>query len=133
MFPHNITVFNKVKTGTSVSYLPTIIKGTLFTRCSQVSISKSGFNPNSDFLLIIPFGVAERSSYLDKTDYDKLSNEDKVKHWTLSKDDIIVKDESTATDMTAQTINTTYTNKFTISSVDVYDYGSLKNWKVSGA
>ena len=57
----------------------------------------------------------------------------KAKYWTLSKDDIIVKDVITDSQISLKAVNSTYNEKMVVSFVDTLDFGGLMHWQVGGA
>ena len=89
MFPHTVTVLNKVQDDDGVFYLPTILRGVLYVTSRSSSKSTTGSDNKDDIKCTIPFKVNVDKNFVNKLEYDKLTNDEKVNNWTLSKDDII--------------------------------------------
>ena len=133
MFPHTVTVLNKVQDDDGVFYLPTILRGVLYVTSRSSSKSTTGSDNKDDIKCTIPFKVNVDKNFVNKLEYDKLTNDEKVNNWTLSKDDIIVKDIITESQISLKMINNTYNEKMVISFVDTLDFGGLRHWQVGGA
>ena len=133
MFPHTVTVLNKVQNDDGVFYLPTILSGVLYVTSRSSSKSTTGSDNKDDIKCTIPFKVNVDKKFISRLAYDKLSDIEKTKYWTLSKDDIIVKDILTESQISLKMINNTYDEKMVISFVDTLDFGGLRHWQVGGA
>lgn len=133
MFPHTVTVLNKVQIDDGVVYLPTVLSGVLYVTSRSSYKSKTGSDNKDDIKCTIPFKVNVDKKFISKLSYDKLSNSEKTKYWTLSKDDIIVKDILTDSKISLKMINDTYAEKMVVSFVDTLDFGGLRHWQVGGA
>lgn len=133
MFPHTVTVLNKVQSDDGVVYLPTILSGVLYVTSRSSSKSTTGSDNKDDIKCTIPFKVNVDKQFISKLAYDKLSDDEKTKYWTLAKDDIIVKDILTESQISLKMINNNYDEKMVVSFVDTLDFGGLRHWQVGGA
>lgn len=133
MFPHTITVLNKIESDDGVFYLPTVLEGVLYVTSRSSSRTTTGSDNKDDIKCTIPFKVKVDKSFISRLDYNKLSDDDKVKYWTLSKEDIIVKDIITDSQISLKMINSKYEDKMVVSFVDTLDFGGLRHWQVGGA
>lgn len=133
MFPHTVTVLNKVQNDDGVVYLPTVLSGVLYVTSRSSSKSTTGSDNKDDIKCTIPFKVNVDKQFINKLAYDKLSDIEKTKYWTLSKDDIIVKDILTESQISLKMINNNYDEKMVVSFVDTLDFGGLRHWQVGGA
>lgn len=133
MFPHTITVLNKVENDDGVVYLPTVLEGVLYVTRRDSSRSVTGSDNKDDIKCTIPFKVSLQKPFIGKLVYDNLPVDEKVKYWTLSKDDIIVKDIVSEPQLSLKQIDMLYESKLLISYVDTNDFGSLQHWQVGGS
>lgn len=133
MFPHTVTVLNKVQSDDGVVYLPTILSGVLYVTSRSSSKSTTGSDNKDDIKCTIPFKVNVDKQFISKLAYDKLSDDEKTKYWTLAKDDIIVKDILTESQISLKMVNNNYDEKMVVSFVDTLDFGGLRHWQVGGA
>ena len=133
MFPHTVTVLNKVEDNDGVRYLPTRLDGVLYVTTRSSSRSTTGSDNKDEIKCTIPFGVSVDKAFVNRLAYNKLTDEDKAKHWTLSKEDIIVKAVIEDPQLALKTINSLYEEKMVVSFVDTLDFGGLKHWQVGGA
>lgn len=133
MFPHTVTVLNKVQNDDGVLYLPTVLSGVLYVTSRSSSRSTTGSDNKDDIKCTIPFSVKVDKPFISRLDFDKLSNEEKAKYWTLTKEDIIVKDIISNSQLSLKTINSNYSEKMVVSFVDTLDFGGLRHWQVGGA
>lgn len=133
MFPHTVTVLNKVQSNDGVLYLPTVLSGVLYVTSRSSSRSTTGFDNKDDIKCTIPFGVKVDKPFISRLDFDKLSDEEKAKYWTLTKEDIVVKDIIFNSQLSLKTINSNYSEKMVVSFVDTLDFGGLRHWQVGGA
>lgn len=133
MFPHTVTVLNKVSSDDGVVYYPTVLKGVLYVTSRSSSRSTTGSDIKDDIKCTIPFKVGVSKPFISRLDYNKLSDEEKKGYWTLAKDDIIVKAEVTDTQISLKTIDRVYEDKMVVSFVDTLDFGALRHWQVGGA
>ena len=133
MFPHTVTVLNKVQSDDGVVYLPTILRGVLYVTSRSSSKSTTGSDNKDDIKCTIPFKVNVDKQFISKLAYDKLSDDEKTKYWTLAKDDIIVKDILTESQISLKMVNNNYDEKMVVSFVDTLDFGGLRHWQVGGA
>lgn len=133
MFPHTVTVLNKIESDDGVFYLPTILEGVLYVTSRSSSRTTTGSDNKDDIKCTIPFKVKVGKPFISRLDYNKLSDDDKVKYWTLSKEDIIVNDIITGSQISLKMINSKYEDKMVVSFVDTLDFGGLRHWQVGGA
>lgn len=133
MFPHTVTVLNKIESDDGVVYLPTVLEGVLYVTSRSSSRTTTGSDNKDDIKCTIPFKVKVSKPFISRLDYNKLSDDDKVKYWTLSKEDIIVKDIITDSQISLKMINSKYEDKMVVSFVDTLDFGGLRHWQVGGA
>lgn len=133
MFPHTVTVLNKVQSDDGVVYLPTILKGVLYVTSRSSSKSTTGSDNKDDIKCTIPFKVNVDKQFISKLAYDKLPDSEKTNYWTLAKDDIIVKDILTESQISLKMINNNYDEKMVVSFVDTLDFGGLRHWQIGGA
>lgn len=133
MFPHTVTVLNKVQNDDGVVYLPTILNGVLYVTSRSSSRTTTGSDNKDDIKCTIPFKVGVNKPFVNRLAYDKLSDDEKNKYWTLSKDDIIVKDTITDSQISLKAVNSSYNEKMVVSFVDTLDFGGLMHWQVGGA
>ena len=133
MFPHTVTVLNKVPSDDGVVYLPTVLEGVLYVTSRSSSRTTTGSDNKDDIKCTIPFKVKVDKPFISRLDYNKLSDDVKSKYWTLSKEDIIVKDIITESQISLKMINNTYDEKMVVSFVDTLDFGGLRHWQVGGA
>ena len=134
-FPHIVTVLNKVSTGDEVIYLPTILDGVLYVTSRSSSKSSTGSENKDDIKCTIPFrvNVVESKTFTDRKTFDDLPEEEKPKYWTLTKDDIIVKDIIVDPQISLRDVNRMYPERMVVSYVNTYDFGALRHWMVGGA
>lgn len=133
MFPHKVTVLNRVEDDDGVSYIATVLSGVLYVTSRSSSRSTTGSDNKDDVKCTIPFNVSVDKEFIGKLEYDKLPINEKSKYWTLAKEDVIVKDVVGEDKISLKTLNSKYENKMVISFVDTLDFGSLKHWHVGGA
>ena len=133
MFPHTITVLNKVESDDGVFYIPTVLRGVLYVTSRSSSRTTTGSEIKDDIKCTIPFKVEVNKPFISRLDYNKLSDTDKVNYWTLSKEDIIVKDTIIDSQISLKMINSKYEDKMVVSFVDTLDFGGLRHWNLGGA
>ena len=133
MFPHTITVLNKVLRGDDVVYLPSVLSGTLFVRLSASTKSTTGLDPSNVVKVTIPMSVKAQKPFISSLQYAELSEDEKRGFFTLKEDDIIVKGIIALNEISLESINSNYEEKMVIKSVDTFDFGNLKHWQVGGA
>lgn len=133
MFPHTVTVLNKIESDDGVFYLPTVLEGVLYVTSRSSSRTTTGSDIKDDIKCTIPFKVKVDKPFISRLDYNKLADDEKSKYWTLSKEDIIVKDILTDSQISLKMINSKYEDKMVVSFVDTLDFGGLKHWQVGGA
>lgn len=133
MFPHTITVLNKVLKDDDVVYFPSVLNGTLFVRLAASSKSTTGLDPSNTVKVTIPMSVKSQKPFISSLQYAKLSEEEKRGFFTLKEDDIIVKGNISLEEISLEAINSNYEEKMVIKSVDTFDFGNLQHWQVGGA
>lgn len=133
MFPHTVTVLNKIESDDGVLYLPTVLEGVLYVTSRSSSRTTTGSDNKDDIKCTIPFKVGVDKPFISRLDYNKLADDEKANYWTLSKEDIIVKDIITDSQISLKMINNKYEDKMVVSFVDTLDFGGLKHWQVGGA
>lgn len=133
MFPHTVTVMNKVDTYDGVVYKPSVLVGVLFTSKKASSKILEGLGNKNTMQCTIPFGVVCDKPFTDPLVYSKLTEEEKDNYWTLREDDIIIKSIITDSSLTLKKISSVYDRKMVVLSVDTLDFGSLQHWQVGGA
>lgn len=133
MFPHTITVLNKVLKDDDVVYFPSVLMGTLFVRLAASSKSTTGLDPSNTVKVTIPMSVKSQKSFISSLQYAELSEEEKRGFFTLKEDDIIVKGKVDLDEISLEVINSNYEEKMVIKSVDTFDFGNLQHWQVGGA
>ena len=133
MFPHVVTILNKVSANDTVYYIPTRLVGVLYGTSRSSSPSTTGKDNKDDVTCTIPFKVRSTKPYASKGIYKRFTEIEKHSFWTLDKGDIIVKGEVYEDELSLNTINELYEEKMIISSVAVHDYGALKHWLIGGA
>lgn len=133
MFPHTVTVLNKVQSDDGVVYLPTVLNGVLYVTSRSSSRTTTGSDNKDDIKCTIPFKVGVDKQFISRLYYNKLPDDEKSKYWTLSKEDIIIKGIITESQISLKMINNTYDEKMVVSFVDTLDFGGLRHWQVGGA
>lgn len=88
MFPHLITILNKVEDDDGVIYYPFIINNALFVSAESTTRGVIGLENRDKFKCTIPW-KNNSQMYKDPAQYEAMS--EKYGVWTLRKDDIIVK------------------------------------------
>lgn len=132
MFPHVVTVLNKVEDDDGVMYYPTIVDKALYVDIDNSKSSLTGIDTGDSVKVTIPFSVGVFDSFVDGLTYNRLSADEKVNKWTLRKDDIIVKG-IVDSQISKKDLVSNYPYKMTITRVNTNDFGSLKHWFIGGA
>lgn len=131
MFPHTVTVLNKVEIDDEVMYYPTILNGVLYVMKYSMTKDTLGRNDNDTVKCTIPFSVSSSNKYIGEKEFEALSDDEKSDYWTLRKDDIIVKDiVLQKTDR--KSLDYYRDSMMTITGVNINDFGNLKHWFVGG-
>ena len=132
MFPHVVTILNKVEDDDGVMYYPTIVDKALYVNIDNSKSSLTGIDTGDSVKVTIPFSVGVFQSFVDGLTYNRLSVDEKVNKWTLRKDDIIVKG-IVESPISKKDLVSTYPYQMTITRVNTNDFGSLKHWFIGGA
>ena len=132
MFPHVVTILNKVEDDDGVMYYPTIVDKALYVNIDNSKSSLTGIDTGDSVKVTIPFSVGVFQSFVDGLTYNRLSVDEKVNKWTLRKDDIIVKGVVDSP-ISKKDLVSTYPYQMTITRVNTNDFGSLKHWFIGGA
>lgn len=132
MFPHVVTILNKVEDDDGVMYYPTIVDKALYVNIDNSKSSLTGIDTGDSVKVTIPFSVGVFQSFVDGLTYNRLSVDEKVNKWTLRKDDIIVKG-IVDSPISKKDLVSTYPYQMTITRVNTNDFGSLKHWFIGGA
>lgn len=132
MFPHVVTILNKVEDDDGVMYYPTIVDKALYVNIDNSKSSLTGIDTGDSVKVTIPFSVGVFHSFVDGLTYNRLSVDEKVNKWTLRKDDIIVKG-IVDSPISKKDLVSTYPYQMTITRVNTNDFGSLKHWFIGGA
>lgn len=132
MFPHVVTILNKVEDDDGVMYYPTIVDKALYVDIDNSKSSLTGVDTGDSVKVTIPFSVGVFGSFVDGLTYSRLSVDEKVNKWTLRKDDIIVKG-IVESPISKKDLVSTYPYQMTITRVNTNDFGSLKHWFIGGA
>ena len=132
MFPHVVTILNKVEDDDGVMYYPTIVDKALYVDIDNSKSSLTGIDTGDSVKVTIPFSVGVFDSFVDGLTYNRLSVDEKVNKWTLRKDDIIVKG-IVESPISKKDLIATYPYQMTITRVNTNDFGSLKHWFIGGA
>ena len=132
MFPHIVTILNKVEDDDVVMYYPTIVDKALYVDIDNSKSSLTGIDTGDSVKVTIPFSVGVFDSFVDGLTYNRLSADEKVNKWTLRKDDIIVKG-IVESKISKKDLVSTYPYQMTITRVNTNDFGSLKHWFIGGA
>ena len=132
MFPHVVTILNKVEDDDGVMYYPTIVDKALYVNIDNSKSSLTGIVTGDSVKVTIHFSVGVFQSFVDGLTYNRLSVDEKVNKWTLRKDDIIVKG-IVESPISKKDLVSTYPYQMTITRVNTNDFGSLKHWFIGGA
>ena len=132
MFPHVVTILNKVEDDDGVMYYPTIVDKALYVNIDNSKSSLTGIDTGDSVKVTIPFNVGVFQSFVDGLTYNSSSVDEKVNKWTLRKDDIIVKG-IVDSPISKKDLVSTYPYQMTITRVNTNDFGSLKHWFIGGA
>lgn len=143
--PHTVTVYNYLgkdpETKKPVNEI-TILRGVFLDISQGENIMKSGLSNADSAVLYIPMDIkalnavtGEEQQYIEPKVYDRL--EDKTRFWTIGERQnncYFVKGEVVEPESDYKTINTNYDYAYTVTSVDVRDFGtrSMWHWQVGG-
>lgn len=152
MFPHTVTVYTTTieyddeYNGTLTNHI-TVLRGVLLDASKGVNVRSSGLEGADAVNLYIPFDVnaedgitGEKREYVPPIEFWKL--EDHSKHWTLadgagtggSKDasTYFVKGEIVEPDRDRAFMERTYDDVYSITKIDVKDFGGLAHFEIGG-
>lgn len=130
MFNKTITLFNKkldVNNRTD-KYHKHIIKGCFVDDINQSSTAKNGLDNADSIFIAIPFENA--ANYLDPLDYK--NKVDVSKHFTFKEGDIVVKGEVLEDYQKLKDIQENYSFVYTITKVDIKDFGNKPHFEIAG-
>lgn len=102
MFPHTMTVYHRTEDGT---WTRAVIKGVLWEDLTGLTLRKSGITPEDKVQVYIP-----------------MPNEE------ITEKDIIVKG---ICDKTIGKSSKEITEGLYVTTIETYDYGNLKHWRVT--
>lgn len=150
MFPHTVTVYNKMadeKTGISM-YNITILRGVFLDISKGANVMKSGLVSADSATLYIPMSIkainadtGEEQKFVGQKEYERLAQSDIHEYWTLrtggissTVDCFFVKGE--VTDKSGfNDMKNRYDDVYDVSTVDTKDFGSksMWHWEVGGS
>ena len=145
MFPHTVTVY--VITEDPLTLLPTpditVLRGVLLDAKKGANVVNSGLEGADAVTLYIPFDVTAVDGLTDlpKTWLPPRAWEqeaDRAPYWTLDTGSLdsavcfFVKGEEVLPNMTFQQINLRRDGVYTVTSVDIKDFGGLQHLEVGG-
>lgn len=95
-----VTVFNgRLDRGTKRKvYIPTVIRGVSCVEAKGATVTNNGvWSDNVQYKIRVPLnaGIQDGRSYLPCQRYAKLDDSEAVRHWTISKEDVIIRGEYT--------------------------------------
>ena len=121
----DITIYNKVydeDKGYDL-YQRTVIKGVHFEDSKGANVIKSGLENADRASIYVPFKADMSRQYLSPIEFKKL--DDKSKYFTFEKGDRLIKGDIDFEPTTEKSIDENF-DAFTITSVDIFDFGSEK-------
>lgn len=149
MFPHTVTVYNKVEdetTGSAV-YNVTILHGVFLDISKGANVMKSGLVSADSATLYIPMSIkainadtSEEQKFVGQKEYERLAQSDLHEYWTLrtggsssTVDCFFVKGEVTEKSG-FNDLKNRYDDVYDVSTVDTKDFGSKRmwHWEVGG-
>lgn len=129
MFPHTITVFNKVEDGDDTVYYPTVLRKTLFSYKTVKTTSNEGVLIEGNTLVVIPSSFISSKNFISIKDYNLVEGTDRDNVFTLNNEDIVVKGRYEGKALTKRDIFGIFSEVATVVGVKTYDYG-LKHWSL---
>ena len=133
MYPHTITVFNKFSDRRGVTYYPTQIMNVLYQDKQAVKTGSEIHSSDNNGYVQIPYlneNAVLQDCYIADTDYIKPSEwqllPNKELHWTLQKEDFILKGSVEIKIYTEDEINAILAKRLTESIEDI-DVGFTLN------
>lgn len=149
MFPHTVTVYNKVEdetTGAAI-YNITILRGVFLDISKGANVMKSGLVSADSATLYIPMSIkainadtSEEQKFVGQKEYERLAQSDLHEYWTLrtggsssTVDCFFVKGEVTEKSG-FNDLKNRYDDVYDVSTVDTKDFGSMSmwHWEVGG-
>lgn len=149
MFPHTVTVYNKVEdetTGAAI-YNITILRGVFLDISKGANVMKSGLVSADSATLYIPMSIkainadtGEEQTFVNQKEYERLAQSMRHGYWTLrpggsssSVDCFFVKGELTE-NTSFSDLKNRYDDVYDVSTVDTKDFGSksMWHWEVGG-
>lgn len=150
MFPHTVTVYNKVEDETTGSaiYNITILRGVFLDISKGANVMKSGLVSADSATLYIPMSIkainadtGEEQKFVGQKEYERLAQSDLHEYWTLrtggsssTVDCFFVKGE-VAEKSGFNDLKNRYDDVYDVSTVDTKDFGSksMWHWEVGGS
>lgn len=153
MFPHTITLYNVRSEFDKTTFKDklvnhiTILRGVLLDASKAVNVRTSGLESADAVNLYIPFGVEaidpaeidedepKHRQYIGPKEYWALPVEDVENFWTLqtSESTFFVKGIAVeAEDATRQDIEAKYEDVYSVTKIDMKDFGGLQHWEIGG-
>ena len=148
--PHTVTIYNIVQetdpttmSDVTINYI-TVIHGAMLQASKAVNVRQSGLEGADAVELYIPFSASavgtDGGSKRFAGAKDFIAAADKSALWTLSVDGngcttVFVKGEVIEPNMTVQQLESAYDGVYTVTKVDLRDFGSsdMRHWQVGGA
>jgi len=142
MFPRTIqsdmTIYNAYEDSEGLQQLlSTVIKGVFFQSGHGAHLAEKGVVTTDKVSVVIPKNTEiEGKSYIPSLEFMRLSDEDKLNHWTISNGDKFVNQEITEQILKAKELEKKYgyNNVFTVTEFGFNDFGSesLRHFKIMG-
>lgn len=146
MFPHTVTVYTTEQItdqatleDVTINHI-TVLRGVLLDASKAANVRASGLEGADAANLYIPFDVkavdgvtGALKKYIGPIDFWKL--EDKTGYWTLSDggNTFFVRGEIVDPNSDRMAIELANDDVYSITKVDMKDFGELKHWEVGGA
>ncbi len=105
MFPHEMTLYHRTEEDGAVKWSRSVVQGVLWENLASITLRKTGITPEDKVQVYIPMPGAE-----------------------VSEKDIIVKG---ICDTQIQKSSKEIPDGMYVTSVETYDYGNLKHWRVT--
>lgn len=123
-----ITLFNSFKSGYSVGYSATVLKGVSLQVKLDSTSSSTGVNPSNDVKLYIMNDNNLSKAYLLPNLWE--INEQKDRYFTLKQGDFIIKGEITTQDIDYQNMRNTLDDVYQIKGISYISDSILPHWEV---
>ena len=93
-----LTIFNHRmnKTERRNGFIPTVIRGVSYVEAKGAIVASDGvWGDNVNYKIRIPLiaAIQDGRTYLPELEYAKLTDEEAIQHWTISKTDLIIRGE----------------------------------------